>query len=243
MHHWAVSDGPHDASEQRTLDAIAAALDELKQHATRQTDRVFAQLEALIWLRDMLQLERPLPPTRGWAASPDLLLHVANRIADTRPKVIVEMGSGTSSVVLGACLRRFGPGTVVSLEHEPQHAERMRAEIARHDLSDIVTVVDAPLGDMEIDGAPWRWYTVPMEAIPERIDMLFVDGPPAATWPLARYPALPVFRERLSENAAIYLDDGVRTDERDIAARWAREDPTFTAEPLKGEKEPWLLYR
>ncbi|HYI22385.1 MAG TPA: hypothetical protein VEX62_07085, partial [Candidatus Limnocylindrales bacterium] len=112
-----MTDEPASDSDKPVPDAIAAAMEDLKLSGMRQMDRMFAQIEALIWLRDMLQLERPLPPTRGWAASPDLLLHAANRIADTRPKAIVEMGSGTSSIVLGACLKRFGPGTLISLEH------------------------------------------------------------------------------------------------------------------------------
>jgi hypothetical protein len=82
-----------------------------------------------------------------------------------------------------------------------------------------------------------------MDEIPARVDMLFVDGPPGATWPLARYPAMPIFRDRLTADAVVYLDDGVRADEREIAARWAREDPTFTARELPSEKQAFVLIR
>lgn len=186
-----------DESEQRIIDAIKAGVDEVKKAGRLESDRVFAQLEALLWLRDMLDLDRPLPPTRGWAASPDLLLEVVKHIHDAQPEQIVEMGSGTSSVVIAASLRKWGNGRLFSLEHEPEHAARTRAEIELHGLSSVATVVDAPLGEVIIAGSPWRWYTVPPDGLPARIDMLFVDGPPAATWPLARYPAFPVFAERL----------------------------------------------
>ena len=217
--------------------------DEIKREIRRDTDNVFAQVEALLWLRDVLGLTRPLPPTRGWAASPDMLLDVVLRIIDTRPEVVVEMGSGTSTVVLAAALRKAGVGRLYSLEHEIEHATRTREQLERHGLSGLATVLDAPLGRIDVDGAEWRWYTAPMHLMPSRVDMLFVDGPPAATWQLARYPAVPLFRDRLTPRAAVYLDDGVRADEREIAQRWAREDPTFTARELPTEKKAWLLTR
>jgi hypothetical protein len=60
---------------------------------------------------------------------------------------------------------------------------------------------------------------------------------------LARYPAVPFLADRLSESVVIYLDDGVRQDEKDIAARWAREDQTLSANMLRSEKEAWVLRR
>ena len=229
--------------EGATLAAIRDAVDEINRHTRAESDRVYAQIEALMWLRDMLKLDRPLPPLRGWAASPDVLVDVANRIADTQPQVVVEMGSGTSTIAIAACLRRWGGGRLYSLEHDNEHAERTRVELDRHGLSELATVLAAPLGDVDVDGQKWVWYTVPWESIPQRVDMLFVDGPPVATWDLARYPAVPLFRDRLAPRVAVYLDDGIRDDEREIAARWAREDPRFRARELPSEKKAWLLTR
>ena len=230
-------------SEQRMLEALAEAVETIRRSGRHESDRVYAQIEALLWLRDALELERPLPPTRGWAASPDLLLEVAKDIRDAPPEAVVEMGSGTSSIVIAACLRKSGGGRLVSLEHDAEHAVRTRAELERHGLSGRATVLDAPLGDVLIAGAAWRWYTVPMAELPPRVEMLFVDGPPGNTGPLARYPALPVLRDRLTSTATIFVDDGVRADEREIIDRWLREDPGFVAHMIPSEKEAWVLRR
>lgn len=39
----------------------------------------------------------------------------------------------------------------------------------------------------------------------------------------------------------IYLDDGVRADERAIVARWQEENPGFKARLIPSEKEAWVL--
>lgn len=231
------------AAEERLSAQLAAAVEDLKRHARHESDRMFAQHEALLWLRDMLDLDWPLPPTRGWAASPDLLLAVVRDIRERPPVAVVEMGSGTSTIAIAAALRRFGGGQLVSLEHEPEHAQRTRAELTRHGLGDRATVLDAPLGDVDLGGTNWRWYVVSKDLLPPRIDMLFVDGPPAATGPLARYPCVPFLADRLSGTVVVYLDDGVRRDEKDIAARWEAEDPSLRGEMLRSEKEAWVLRR
>ena len=227
----------------RQGDVFADGLEQLRVQTQRQQRELFAQLEALLWLRDLLQLERPLPPTRGWAASPDLLLAMAQHIVDRGPQTVVELGSGTSSIVLGAALRRAGGGRLISLEHEPEHAARTRANLSAHGLDELAQVVDAPLNDITVKGRPWRWYGVPMERMPDSIDILFVDGPPAATWDLARYPALPTFIDRMSPGSAVFVDDGVRNDERRMVELWAQEYPDFKAEKIPSEKEAFALYR
>jgi hypothetical protein len=55
------------------------------------------------------------------------------------------------------------------------------------------------------------------------IDLLFVDGPPKATGPQARFPAIPVLLSQLSDDALIVLDDTAREDERAISDRWVAE--------------------
>jgi hypothetical protein len=63
------------------------------------------------------------------------------------------------------------------------------------------------------------------------IDMLVMDGPPAATAPLARYPALPVLGNQLSPGSIVLLDDTYREEERLIVARWKKEYPRLSDIP------------
>ena len=60
------------------------------------------------------------PPLRGWATSPDVLLRLHTHIMATRPQVIVEFGSGASTLVIADALRQNGTGKLISIEHSGQ---------------------------------------------------------------------------------------------------------------------------
>ncbi|WP_208596217.1 hypothetical protein [Vreelandella aquamarina] len=68
-------------------------------------NRLYAQLESLSWLQRRLTIKGQLPPLRGWATSPDVLLRLHAHIMATRPQVIVEFGSGASTLVIADALR------------------------------------------------------------------------------------------------------------------------------------------
>ncbi|WP_304298667.1 class I SAM-dependent methyltransferase [Chromatium okenii] len=186
---------------------------------TRQeTSVLFAQIQALLALERKLDLSEALPPMRGWAGSPDFLLVVANEILTRKPQTIMECSSGVSTVVIARCLQMNGCGHVYSLEHDINYANKTRQLLVKYDLSEWSTVLDAPL---ETKHTETPWYSESM--IPNNlspIDILIIDGPPAQTAHLARFPALPRLQPRLSKNALIILDDAHRDDELEIVNRW-----------------------
>ncbi len=79
-------------------------------------------------------------------------------LLELRPGLVVECGSGSSSVWLGHVLRRLGHGRYVALEHDERYAEVSRTEVARHGLSDVVEVRHAPLLPVTVDGEEQPWY-------------------------------------------------------------------------------------
>jgi predicted O-methyltransferase YrrM len=202
--------------------------------------RLFSQLEALDWLRAELQLRHPLPPTRGYAAAPDALAQLVRIIDECAPDSVLELGSGVSTIVLARRLQQAGHGRLVALEHLPEHAQRTRAELAAHGLAEVAAVLDAPLEDVDIGTARWSWYRLG-SAVPSRIDALFVDGPPAGTGTLARYPALPQLADRLAPGSVVFVDDGDRPDEREMVRRWQAEQAGLEARYLALAKGAWLL--
>jgi rhodanese-related sulfurtransferase len=201
---------------------------ELLTHAQAIRAEVEAQYGQLQWLAALqhrLALERPLPPTRGWAGSPDFLYHLAQHIDAQRPQVVVECSSGVSTVVAARCLQRLGQGHVYSLEHDALYAEKTRQLLRDFGLDAWATVLHAPLVKGE---AGTLWYdasTLPADIGP--IELLVVDGPPMATGRLARYPALPRLLGRMAERFAVFVDDADRPDEREMVARWQREVPSL----------------
>lgn len=71
---------------------------------------------------------------------------------------MVELGSGSSTVVGGHALRQNGSGRLVSLDHLEEYARRSRRMISFHDLDDYSHVLEAPLTDYTLGGEGWEWY-------------------------------------------------------------------------------------
>lgn len=210
----------------------------------KELKQTFRQLEALQNLNAVLPTSDVLPATRGWAASPDLLLTLVDLVITERPSLIVECGSGASTLWLALALRRFGiDGRIIALDHDPVFSGRTRDFLARHDVLDLAEVRDAPLEGFSLDGETYSWYARTAWEDLAGIDLLFVDGPPAATGHQARYPALPLLNKSLSPIATIVLDDLIVPDMREVLPRWLDADPGFSSEILPLEKQAAVLRR
>jgi len=212
------------------LQAINDKSDKFAQELLIVQNRLFAQLESLSWLQRRLKIKGQLPPLRGWAASPDVLLRLHTHIVSTKPKVIVEFGSGASTLVIADALRQNGTGKLVSIEHSAHYGAQTLGTLQAEQLEGWV---DLRIGDLEAwEGEhlnpkdaekPSRWYPVSLLEDIEQVDLLWVDGPPGETCLFSRYPALPALAEKCSPNAEIWMDDTIRQEEKDICERWAKD--------------------
>ncbi len=192
-------------------------------------NRLYAQLESLSWLQRRLKIKGQLPPLRGWATSPDVLLRLHAHIMATRPRVIVEFGSGASTLVIADALRQNGVGKLVSIEHSDHYGAQTLGTLHAESLEGWV---DLRIGDLEAwEGEhlnpedaekPSRWYPVSLLEGVGSVDLLWVDGPPGATCLFSRYPALPALADKLSPNAEVWMDDTIRQEEKDICEHWAK---------------------
>lgn len=215
-------------------------LNQMKKNVFDQTDlrvrSLFPQMECLLGLYSELDMRKSLPLMRGWAGSPDFLWHLARHARQHHPKVVVECGSGTSTVILARCLQLSGAGHVYSMDHDPVYAEKTRQELTFHGLSEWATVFDAPLQKHLINGQDWLWYA--SEVLPGGfgIDMLIIDGPPATTGKLARYPVGPKLFPRVNAGGAVFMDDYARSDETAIAKLWQEEWKEFAFVDMQAEK-------
>jgi predicted O-methyltransferase YrrM len=210
----------------------------------KELKQTFRQLEALQNLNAILPTSDVLPATRGWAASPDLLLVLVDLVITERPSLILECGSGVSTLWLALALRRFGiDGRIIALDHDPVFCGRTRDFLGRHDVLDLAEVRDAPLESFSLDGETYSWYARTAWEDLVGIDLLFVDGPPAATGHQARYPALPLLNKSLSPIATIVLDDLIVPDMLEVLPRWLDADPGFSSEILPLEKQAAVLRR
>jgi predicted O-methyltransferase YrrM len=210
----------------------------------KEIKQTFRQLEALQNLSAMVPTNDVLPATRGWAASPDLLVVLVDLIITERPSLIVECGSGASTLWLALAMRRFKiDGRIIALDHDPVFGGKTRDLLARHDVSHLAEVRDAPLESFSLEGETYSWYARQAWENLTGIDLLFVDGPPAATGHQARYPALPLLSGSLSPVATAVLDDLVVPDMQKVLQRWLDAHPDFSSEILPLEKQAAVLRR
>ncbi|BCB08492.1 hypothetical protein HHSLTHF2_23820 [Vreelandella venusta] len=192
-----------------------------------QFDEIYTQLESLSWLQRALAIQGALPPLRGWPVSPDFLLRVHNWIRKNKPRVIVETGSGASTLVIADALRQNGVGVLISLEHLKKYGDQTWQTLVDEHLTEWV---DLRVGELVLwkndhlnsksTDKPSRWYPLDLNGI-NHIDLLIVDGPPGDTCQFARYPAVPALFDRLAVNAEVWMDDANREDEKAICKRWA----------------------
>jgi predicted O-methyltransferase YrrM len=158
-----------------------------------------------------------------------------------RPRLVVECGSGSSTVLMAKVFRAIGRGRVVSLEHEAQYAQQTRELLKAHGVDEFADVLDSPLVERTVDSESMKWYDIDPLSLPDGgVDVLVVDGPPAILEHKARYPAVPLLWRHLSANCLILMDDGDREGEQEIAELWAATLGA-TLEYAPGGKGAWLL--
>lgn len=187
--------------------------------------RSYKQLEALVSLNRVLSISGALPPLRGWAASPDVLLMLHQYVTNARPELVVEFGSGASTLVIADALRQNGSGKLISVESSRHYSEKTKSMLKGEGVDIYVDIEVSELGEWGYqhllkDEVPY-WYSHNVLADCGNVDLVFVDGPPASLCKYARFPALEVVYEKLSNGAEVWLDDLIREDEKEICEAWS----------------------
>lgn len=169
------------------------------------------------------RLELPadaLPNLGSWKADTGLLALLVDHIECERPNIVVEFGMGASTLILAKAIKRVGCGRLISFDQHADFVSLTRAWLAQHGL-------DADLRAAPLTPSshwPGLWYD--HDALPAKIDLLIIDGPPWTIHPFTRGAADSLF-DRIAPGGAIILDDAARPGERLIARRWQREWPEF----------------
>lgn len=191
-------------------------------------NRLYTQLESLAWLQRRLAIKGHLPQLRGWSASPDVLLRLHAHIIATRPHVVVEFGSGSSTLVIADALCQNGIGELISIEHSEHYAAQTLSTLQAERLEDWVDLRICGLEEWEGEHLnakdadnPAKWYSLSVLEGVKEVDLIWVDGPPGTTCLYSRFPALPALADKLSPNAEVWMDDTIRQEEREICERWA----------------------
>ena len=208
-----------------------------------QDVRQLRQIQALFSIYQLISFKAAPPLFTGWAATPEFALTLYELVRDRQPERVVELGSGASSVIMAAALRKNGKGHLICIDQDPEYAERTRRELARQGLESAADVLHASIVPTSIDGKRWLWYDQTAFLDGDGIDLLVIDGPNRELQRQARYPALPVLFTRLSADAVIVLDDAHRKDEKAAISRWMETYSGLTVEYLDSPKGTAILRR
>jgi predicted O-methyltransferase YrrM len=223
----------------RSLRALHSKVSKKSDQITREIQKVtvenkkqsmiaYRQTEAFIQLSNLMQFKSAIPPTRSWAASPDLLLLISETVKKNKPALVVELGSGVSTLVCA----KSGARKVISIDNSEQYGGKTRDLLKEHKVRGVEIRI-APLRPYA-NGS--EWYEVSVLKDLKKIDLLIVDGPPGSKNPEARYPALREFKDKLSAKAIVIIDDVNRDGERKLAEDFAKALPNHTLTILDHEK-------
>lgn len=257
-------------SERRTLAALArtqteirAAQAQARELIARQTGRldeidgaqtrrdaetryeiqvVPQDVDATRQLRRLVEPRALMPSLGAWGIDARSLLALVALVQRERPSVVLELGSGASTIWLGYILEQLG-ARLVSMEHDADYAEVTAARIADHQLTESVELRRGDLETVHAGENEWTWYPSELLADLGDIDLVLIDGPPKAVGAEARYPAVPVLLDKLSDDAWIVLDDARRPDERKIVRRWLAEHSELADTNEGGDDIAVLRYR
>lgn len=160
----------------------------LGQHVTKTLYNSTRQLVALMGVQQNLQYgEAPLS-YNGWAIGADLALHLVQKVQQHNYDIVIEFGSGTSTLLLAKALlnksiniplqrsalehKRNGtvlgeyiepneqdlPQRIISFEHDKRYYKQTLQNLQQQGLAQMVELIHAPLVDYSEQGSDYLFY-------------------------------------------------------------------------------------
>lgn len=157
----------------------------------------------------------------AWSIDGFLSRALVDTVKELRPRVVLELGGGVSTVLIAAALERLKMTKTrhIAVDHLREYLDQCRQNVEIQGFSRQTEFWHCPLETLP-DGSP-PWYSGLQARLGEtKIDLLLVDGPPGNLHPEARRPALEMLRRFLNPGAAIFLDDVGRNSESKTVEHW-----------------------
>ena len=157
------------------------------------------------------------PKFTRYSMPPEIIIEIFKKISTNKPKVIVEYGSGSSTILIDTFLDLENlSSSYYSIEHDKTFYNKVSTKVKRAQ----TRLVFSPIMEYKIFNKAWKWYSMEWVRKIEKIDLLIIDGLPHYIQKHARYPALPLSVNKLDQNSIIMLDDTHREEEREILELW-----------------------
>jgi hypothetical protein len=151
----------------------------------------------------------------GFRAVGGYVEEVARWATEARGPVL-EIGSGLTTLILGALLGRRGL-PVWTLEHHPEYFRYTDQNVQRYGLTNVRLKL-APLRDY----GEFCWYDPPLDELPRDFGLVIADGPPGDVKG-GRFGLLPVLQSHFAPGVVVLLDDAERAQEKAVLQKWESE--------------------
>ena len=200
------------------------------------------QLEAFLGIQNFFLTGEHLPSMHGWPISPDFALYLIDLINTKNYNIIIEFGSGTSTVLIAKTIQKLSNNheeskypivTYIAFEHLEKYFFQTKTLLQQAKAEKNVTLLLTHLKNYTSpEGLSFKYYDCDnkLKELSRSLNtkykriLLVVDGPPGSTNKYARYPALPKVTQIFPNcHIDILLDDYIRQEEKDIADMWVTE--------------------
>jgi hypothetical protein len=211
----------------------------LKKEVANATKQIEASigLQSYFATGDLLSVNTE---RHSWPISPDFALFLIELLEINDYDLVIEFGSGISTVVVAKTLAKIAPRRqskppteFISFDHLEKYYQQTLTQLQHAGFSETMQLKHAPLSSyVAPNGKTYPYYNCheTLSALakchpPAGLRLLvIVDGPPAATGQHARYPAAPVVLAHFKgAQIDLLLDDYIRDDEKEIAQLWQAE--------------------
>ncbi|MGL4885820.1 MAG: hypothetical protein ACRC4V_05635 [Aeromonas veronii] len=227
----------------------------LKKELDAKLGKAVRHIEAFVAIQQYLTHGDGITGFHGWPISPDLGVFLLERLRERQYDVIIEFGSGTSTLLMAKALQAFNllkdgeSKHILTFDHDTYYFEKTQNLLASHKVDSLVDVRLVPLKEWSDQTGNYRYYSC-HDALTELAGRLqgsrkrllvLVDGPPGNTCPNARYPAVPFMSDLMACHEIDWiLDDANRLEEKLSAGLWKKSwlnnDIRFEDEIIKNEK-------
>jgi hypothetical protein len=208
----------------------------VKRELAKGLTNAVKQLESYMAIQQWADSGSAAFDFHGWPISPDLGLFLIDKINTRGYDLIIEFGSGTSTALIAKAVSKraqlqeaIRSTQILSFEHKLNYFEKTQQTLKQHGFDSSVQLTYAPLAAWKEGDAEYLYYDCQdtLEALRQQHlnatlnVLLVIDGPPGATCPNARYPAVPFVFEALGRHCIdLVLDDASRPEEGAVIDLW-----------------------
>ncbi|AEI35693.1 coiled-coil domain-containing protein [Francisella salina] len=232
--------------------------EELKASLNRNNQQIFNNIQSFINLQNYFIHGSTPMSFYGFPISPDVGLFLIERLQYDKYDLIIEFGSGTSTILFSKILREQQKRVsnfpkVISFDHNEYYYKRTLSNLKSEGLESYVDLVYAPLSKYSYEGNSYMYYncgdilnTIAMDMVKYKKVLVLVDGPPQSTGKNARFPALPYLYNHLRKcHVDLMLDDFNRPEENSVAKMWRAfldaKKIEYSSEEKKFERGMYIL--